>query len=76
MKKMRHDIMLADGTYRRLGGKYRVRIDLSELSPNELNHLRLGAELALTAPASTEGHARCWEAPEHAVEVFIEKRKK
>jgi hypothetical protein len=70
---METDPLLIDGTRKRLAGNYKVRVDLSQLSMTELNHIRLGIDSELERQGRNDGSSRCWLVPAHAVEVFVAK---
>ena len=73
MEKREHDPLLLDGKHRRLDGRYKVRVDLSELTRTELEHLRSGIYSTLENRERGGEESKCWHVPAHAVEVFVAK---
>lgn len=53
-----------------VGGKLRVRIDLTKLTPNELHHLDAGIASEVYRRNRNQKTGRTWEVPGHAVKVF------
>jgi hypothetical protein len=69
------DILVLGGMLRVTSNK-RVRVDLSKLTTNEIQHLLLGLKSELTQRERGIHNGRCWDVPAQSVEVFLGRNEK